>query len=123
MTEQSRWRPMSADESDLIRAIITSAGVRGAEVLAGDLDSAVVSHETHWVLGVKTPNPAAAGPFPDGPFPARTFVPNESDYQGEIIIWLSDGHISGLEFARVTDQPPSRWPRPGEIEVRTSDVT
>ncbi|WP_236695350.1 hypothetical protein [Mycolicibacterium chubuense] len=114
---------MSADESDLIRAIFTSAGVRGAKALLRDLDGALVSNETHWILDVKTPNSAAAAPFPDGPFPARTFVSNESHYRGEIIIWLSDGHVSGLEFAWVTDQPPSRWPRPDEIEVHTGDVT
>ena len=55
--------------------------------------------------------------LPNGPFPAHAFVPNSAEYQGEVIIWITDGHVSGLEYAWVSDDPPTRWPRADEMEV------
>ena len=44
-------------------------------------------------------------------------MPNSAEYQGEVIIWITDGHVSGLEYAWVSDNPPTRWPRADEMEV------
>ena len=55
--------------------------------------------------------------LPNGPFPAHAFVPNSAEYQGEVIIWITDGHLSGLEHTWVNEDPPTRWPRADEMEV------
>jgi hypothetical protein len=80
----------------------------------------MVSNSTPWILDVKTPSATqgVTGP-PDGPFPAGAYATNSGSYQGEIIIWLTNGKVSGLEYAWVTDDRPTRWPRPDEIEVVT----
>ena len=111
------WRPMATEESDVIRAILAAAGIRRGDALADDLEGALVCNSTTWILDVKPKSPAGGSDLPDGPFPARAFVPSNAAYQGEIIIWLTDGHISGLEYAWTSDQPPLRWPRPDEMEV------
>ena len=111
------WRPMTADESSIIRTILSGAGTHLGGALADDLEGALVSRSTTWILDVKPKSPAAGSDLPDGPFPARAFVPSNAAYRGEIIIWLTDGHISGLEYAWTSDQPPLRWPRPDEMEV------
>ena len=62
-------------------------------------------------------NKGQGSDIPNGPFPAQAFVPNSAEYQGEVIIWIADGHVSGLEYAWVSSDPPTRWPRADEMEV------
>ena len=78
--------------------------MRGTRVLLDQLDSAMASHSTEWVLNV-----AAAGGssgLPSGPFPARTLIKSSAGYHGEIIVWITDGLVSGLEYAWIGDKPP-----------------
>lgn len=83
----------------------------------GRLDGATVTHSAQWIIDIKPAVGRRGADLPNGPFPANAYVPSSADYQGEIIIWIKDGHLDGLEFAWVSDQPPTRWPLPGEMEV------
>lgn len=49
--------------------------------------------------------------------PARAFVANAQKYQSEVIIWVTGGYLSGLEYAWITDHPPQRWPMPTDLEI------
>ena len=60
--------------------------------------------------------------YPDGPLPVRAFVNKDSGYQGEIIVWITDGRISGLEHAWVTDDPRSGGLVPRTWNSRRYDV-
>lgn len=115
MTVRAGWRPISADEVVVIRTIVVRAKIRGSHVLLDQLDSAMVSHSAEWVLNVV----AAGGSseLPNGPYPARAFITSSAGYHGEVIVWITDGLLSGLEFAWIGDEPPRRWPRPEEIDV------
>jgi hypothetical protein len=117
MTDQHTWRPIAFEEASVIRAIVAATGIRYGAMLLDDLDGALVSNSTPWILDVKVSNTNKGCDLPDGPFPARAFVPNSAAYQGEVIIWLSNGHLSGLEYAWITEEPPTRWPQPGEMQV------
>jgi hypothetical protein len=117
MTEQSAWRPMSQEEAGVIQAVVSAAGIRRSDALIEDLNDAFVSNSTPWILDVKVADTDEGSGLPDGPFPARAFVPSNAAYQGEIIIWLTNGHVSGLEYAWISEEPPTRWPRPNEMEV------
>ena len=115
MTVRAGWRPISTEEEAVIRTILCRAKIRGTRVLLDQLERAMVSHSTEWVLNV-----AAAGgssELPSGPFPARTLIKSSAGYHGEIIVWIADGLVSGLEYAWIGDKPPMRWPRPEEIDV------
>jgi hypothetical protein len=35
----------------------------------------------------------------------------------ETAVIIKNGHLDGLEYAWVTDEAPTRWPRPDEMEV------
>ena len=101
----------------MIVTIVSASGVSGGQGLIEELDGAVVSRSTQWIIDVK---PATDGPGVDlsnGPFPAHAYVPSSADYRGEIIMWIKDGHLDGLEYAWVTNEAPTRWPRPDEMEV------
>jgi len=116
------WRAMSSEERRVITSAITAAEFPGAAALLGELSGAMVSNSTPWILDVQV-SPAAhsAVDLPDGPFPARAYVPSAEGYEGEIIVWLTGGHVSGLEYAWITSDPPSRWPLPDEMEVVAQD--
>ena len=110
-------RALTGEERALITAIISSTGHYDANALQAELAQALISHRSTWVCDLQLPDSTPVFDRPDGPFSARTFVSNGIDYQGEIIIWVTSGHLSGLEYAWVTDQPPTRWPRLDELEV------
>jgi hypothetical protein len=52
----------------------------------------------------------------DGPLPGRTLVrrpnteSNVADLIGEVLVWISDGHLSGLEYAWYTVETPTAMP-------------
>jgi hypothetical protein len=117
MKDQTSWRAISSDEADVIRSVLSHADVRRSGPLIADLEGALVANEAPWILAVKVSNNDEGTDLPNGPFPAQAFVPNSAEYHGEVIIWITDGHLSGLEYAWVTDDPPTRWPRPDEMEV------
>ena len=82
-----------------MRSILSQAGSRRSSPLIADLDGARVANETTWILDVKVSNSGEGADLPNGPFPAQAFVPNSAEYQGEVIIRITDGHVSGLEHA------------------------
>jgi hypothetical protein len=116
-TPDENWRPISPEEAAVIRSILSQADIRRSGPLIADLDGALVANETMWILDVKVSNKDEGADLPNGPFPAQAFVPNSAEYQGEVIIWITDGHVSGLEYAWVSDSPPTSWPRADEMEV------
>jgi hypothetical protein len=115
--DRKNWRPISSEEVAVIRSILSHADIRRSGSLIADLDGALVANETTWILDIKVSNNGQGADLPNGPFPAEALVTNTAEYQGEVIIWLTDGHISGLEYAWVSDSPPTRWPQPDEMEV------
>ena len=108
MKDETSWRPISSEEAGVIRSILSQADILCSGPLIADLDGALVANETMWILDVKVSNDDEGADLPNGPFPAQAFVPNSAEYQGEVIIWITDDHISGLEYAWVRDDPPTK---------------
>ncbi|CAA0138257.1 Uncharacterised protein [Mycolicibacterium vanbaalenii] len=121
MTEHD-WRQIATEESETVRAIVSASGNANGRLLVDDLDGALVRNEAAWILDIKVPSAnVARAVLPDGPFPVRAFVTENGNYQGEIIVWVTDGRVSGLEYAWVSDEPPTRWPRREEMELVPQD--
>ena len=108
---------LTDEERTLILAIVSTTGHYDAIALQAELAQALISRSSTWVCDVQVPDSTPVFDCPDGPLPARVFVYDGIDFTGEIIIWITSRHLSGLEYAWVTDQPPTRWPRPDELEV------
>lgn len=108
---------MSPQEAEVIRTVVAKANSNVRDALTADLDGAMVSNETPWILDVAASRGGDGSGLPDGPFPARAFVPSNANYLGEIIVWLTNGHVSGLEYAWFSDHPPTEWPPPDQVEV------
>ncbi|WP_111511077.1 hypothetical protein [Mycobacterium kyogaense] len=110
-------RALTDEERSLICAIVSTTKDYDAYALQVELAHATMTKSSTWVCEVRAPDSTRVFGCSDGPFPARAFVSEGVEYQGEIIIWITSGHLSGLEYAWVTDQPPTRWPRPDELVV------
>ena len=67
---------MSPEEAAVIRSILSRVDIRRSGPLFADLDGALVANETTWILDVKVSNNDEGVELPNGPFPARAFVPN-----------------------------------------------
>lgn len=109
------WRQMSDEEMAVVTAVVAAL-----PLFAGLLDGlagAFVRRSTDWILDIRSRGDVPEVDVPDGPLPVRAFMPNAQEYRGEILVWVHGGRLSGLEYAWVTDDPPTRWPRPDEIEV------
>ncbi len=67
-------------------------------------------------LRITEPSPASA--FADGPAPmSATVTDTAGEAVGELLVWLKDGYLDGLEFAWWTDEAPNRLPVPEQIRV------
>ena len=52
----------------------------------------------------------------DGPLPVRAAVVRQGgQLVGELLVWVRDGRLVGLEQAWFTDEPPERWPSAEEL--------
>lgn len=70
------------------------------------------------MLDLRVSEPTAASAFRDGPAPMSATVTDAAgDAIGELLLWLKDGYLSGLEFAWWTDKAPDRLPVPEHVRV------
>ena len=76
MKDQTTWRARSSDEADAIRSILSKADVSRSGPLLADLDAALVTNETPWILDVTVSNSREGADLPNRPFPAEAFVSN-----------------------------------------------
>lgn len=117
VTKTPAPRPISPDEAHLIAAIISRSREHGVSHLVDQIPGAVVVDEAPWIIDITPKRGTTANNVANGPLAGDANVSIDGHYQGEIIIWIRDGYLNGLEYAWVTDEPPTRWPRSDEIEM------
>lgn len=107
-------RPLSEAELAVLNHIL-SAPFPGAAELRSQLAAATVIR--NWEpagspsIDIFVPAAQPTAPVPDGPVPVAAQVLDAAgDYLGELLLWVTDGRISGLEYSWVTDDPPARLP-------------
>jgi hypothetical protein len=110
------WRPISFSEIAMVTAILERSAIPAGRLLLHGLGQAHVLPDTVWFYEMRTPGNGRIK-LPNGPFPAFAYVRTGSEYRGEILLWLKDGRLSALEYAWVSDDLPTRWPRPDELDV------
>lgn len=70
------------------------------------------------MLELAAPADLSTSTLPDGPAPSTVLVRDASGAEtGELLVWVKDGRLSGLEFAWWTDEPPTRLPTREEVTV------
>lgn len=123
MATTSGWRPITVAETAVVDAVLAAHRTPDLARLAETSIGAEVRQVATWILDIRTDDTVAAvAGLADGLLPVRTHVHDTGgDYQGEILIWISGGRISGLEFAWVTDTAPTRWPTAAELSAATAN--
>jgi hypothetical protein len=62
-------------------------------------------------VDLSVPATVAKAPVADGEIPAGSEVRDAAgEYLGEVLIWVGGGYLSAVEYAWVTDEPPTRLP-------------
>ena len=114
-------RPLSEAERDVLLHIF-STPFSGASELRRQVATAMAG-ETWGPAGspsfeIVVPPDSPRATLPDGPISAAAQVIDaQGAYLGELLVWVSDGRVSALEYAWVTDEPPVRLPPTSEIRV------
>lgn len=112
----STSRSLTEHEHALISAILIRLPPETGRPLSDQLaDAAAISGDVATVLDIEVPDRLPPAPVADGPVPVRALLSSEA---GEIMVWVTGGRLSGLEFAWVTDEPPDQWPSPDELAFK-----
>jgi hypothetical protein len=105
-------RPLSADEKRVILRILND-DFDGANALRRQVEDAFATR--HWIEGLPSidimvgeSSPAASSPV-SSPI-TRTVIDGSGNPVGFMILWVEEGRISALEYAWVTDDPPTHLP-------------
>jgi len=105
-------RPLSADEKRVILRILDS-DFDAAAILRQQIEGAFVTRR--WIEGlpsidisVRKTSPAVPGRV-RSPI-TRTVIDDSGNAIGFVMLWVEEGRISALEYAWVTDDPPTVLP-------------
>jgi hypothetical protein len=117
-----RVRELAPRERDALVRILEAASFAGASELRGQVpDTRVVVGDLPLLLDleVESPTAAPASALPDGPIPVRVLVePPGEESVGELLIWVTKGYLSGLEFAWVTEEMPTELPPVDHLQIQ-----
>lgn len=70
------------------------------------------------MIDVEVPPDVQPVALPDGPLPVTAIVRDEAHHDvGELLVWIKDGVLIGVEQAWFTDSPPDDWPAVERVVV------
>jgi len=110
-------RPLNDQERSLLRHLL-SVPFDGVADLRTQVDRAVTTSPPGANLDLAVPETAPLPGGMTGAAPIIAEVTRDSGYAGELLLWLRGGLLAGVEYAWVTDEPPSALPAPGDVRVR-----
>ena len=113
-------RGLTSSEAAIIEKVLTSGDFVGAPELQRQIQSTRVAGGLSTLLDLKVDHPAARSPAANGPVPVRAVVRRHGKVIGEILVWVEEGFLAGLEFAWVSDAEPVEFPLPSDVRVDIS---
>ena len=103
---------------DLLEKVLRQADFPGSAELLQQASSVRVIGGPITMLDLHSSDASAASAFTDGPVPLSMLVSDSAGNPiGELIIWVEQGYLSGLEFAWWTDDPPDELPTADHVRV------
>ena len=103
-------RPLTDHERQVLQHLL-SVPFEGVEELRRQAWLAEVSGESGASLELTVPSSEPVSQRRDGPVPVSAHVYDETGrYLGELILWVAWGRLTSLEYAWVTDAPPTSLP-------------
>lgn len=108
-------RPLSLRERDLLIAVLSRWDTAQAHQLLVQVEGASVRHDGPLSLDIEINKSITPAEFESGVVPVRAFVEDAGSTVGEIIVWIADGCLSGLEFPWYTDIQPVDFPDQSQL--------
>lgn len=110
-------RPLTQHERDVLLHLL-SVPLAEVRQLREQAMRATVTGSHCASIDLWIPSSVARVSRPDGLLPITADVlDTRGQYTGELILWLKDGRLSSLEYAWVTDLPPTELPPIQSIRV------
>ncbi|CAD5989888.1 conserved protein of unknown function [Agreia sp. COWG] len=101
---------------ELLVFILGQANFPGSNALRMQASDVEIVGGSVTMLDLRIPDQSPISLAVDGVVPLSTQVVEGHDEPlGELLIWVSGGRLSCLEFAWWTDDPPFRLPSPAQI--------
>lgn len=116
MTDQ---RSLTRHESDVLELVLKAIPGSAATRLEGQVKSVVVVGGIPTLLDLQVAPGAMPADVPDGPLPSRAIVEaTDGQPEGEILVWVTSGYLSGLEYAWFTDEAPTDFPAADRVRIQ-----
>ena len=112
-------RRLSLSEHAVLLWILRALPNRGeAELLYVQSTAAVIEGGPLTMLSLSIPPSHAPTSIPDGPLPIHAVAyDDEGALLGELLVWVSGGYLSAIEFAWYTDSAPIELPAPSQLRL------
>jgi hypothetical protein len=102
---------------DLVAAVAAALPDGGAELRA-QLVAATVADGSATHLDVSVPAESPRLELPDGPLATvATVVGEDGELVGEVLVWLREGLMVGVEQTWYGDEPPTGWPDLAHVRI------
>lgn len=106
-------RALTKPEADLVRWLLRP-DFPGVAALRKQIPKtrALGSWHPDWIsLNLTVAKDAIPSEFAEGPVPGEVWAYDaEGHATGTVLLWVSDGFLSAIEFGWVTDEPPTALP-------------
>jgi hypothetical protein len=104
-------RHLVSAERAILLSILQEQRFPHASVLAAQVPRTVVIGGAPTFVDLMVEGSAPPADCPDGPVPGRAIVEGHDDEPvGEILLWVKNGYLDGLEYAWYTDEAPVAFP-------------
>lgn len=111
------FRPLTQHERDVLLHLL-SVPLAEARQLRQQVMQATVVGSQGASIDLAIPSSVTRVSGPDGLLPIRAAVLDaHGQYTGGLLLWIKDGRLSALEYAWVTDLPPTDLPPIQSIRV------
>lgn len=116
MTQLNPGARLPAEILDLLAHVTAPLG-KASVTLQRQAEVARVVRCSATMLDIAVPADRDEVELPDGPVPARALVYDHEQLVGELLVWVRNGRLIGLEQAWYTETPPRAWPSPESVRV------
>jgi hypothetical protein len=111
-------RPLAADEREVLLRILQNEAFEGSPELIQQVSHTQVVGGVPTLLDLGVSSEAPRSVLEDGPIPVRAFVRDANGGTiGEVLVWVTGGYLSGLEYAWVTEAAPQGMPNVDSLVI------
>lgn len=116
--QQTGSRNLTEIERKVLSRALDLAEFQGGSELQNQVSHAVVTGGTEFVLDLFVVGEITPSSVGSGPIPTRVLARSDCGaLLGEVIVWVADGYLSGLEYAWFTNDAPTFLPSADQLAL------